>query len=185
MSFEAVFLDRDGVLNVERFDYVTRPEGLVLETGAAAAVRRLNQAGLPAVVVTNQAGVGRGLFDLGDLAAVQGKLVADLAAGGARVDGLYACTHHPDAGCECRKPRPGMLLEAAAALGFAARRAVLVGDTVRDLQAAEAAGATAVLVLTGKGRRAQGELAAAGVQPAAVLDDLPAAVDWILDRCAS
>ncbi len=185
MSYEAVYLDRDGVINVELGDYVTRPADLRLEPGAAVAIRRLNDAGLPVAVVTNQAGIGRGRYTAADLAAVHARLVAELAAEGARIDGLWVCPHHPDDQCACRKPQPGLLLQAAEALGFDPRRAVLVGDRLSDLEVAQATGAASILVRTGYGDQTVGLLPGAPVQPAAVVADLAAAVDWILARCAT
>lgn len=185
MRYEAIFLDRDGVLNVELFDFVTRPEDLELERGAAEAVRRLNEAGLPVVVVTNQSGIGRGLFTETDLRAVLDKLEDELAAGGARLDAIYYCHHGPDEGCDCRKPLPGMLKTAGAELGFDPAKTVLVGDTIRDLEAAIALGAETILVRTGKGATVEATLPGGEVQPDAVVDDIAAAVDWILARCES
>lgn len=182
MRFEAVYLDRDGVLNVELFDYVTRPEDLAIIAGAPEAVRRLNEAGLPVVVVTNQSGVGKGLYSAAALDAVMAKLVAEFALAGARFDALHHCPHRAEDGCECRKPLPGMLRRAAADLGFDPARAVLVGDTARDLQAAAAVGATKVLVRTGKGAMAEATLPWDLVNPDLVVNDIAAAVDWILSQ---
>ncbi|MCC7492980.1 MAG: D-glycero-beta-D-manno-heptose 1,7-bisphosphate 7-phosphatase [Fimbriimonadaceae bacterium] len=180
MKYRAVYLDRDGVLNDELFDYVRRPEELLVSPGAGAAVARLNAAGLTVAVVTNQGGVGRGYYSLETLAAIHQTLCDELATAGAHLDGIYACVHHPEAGCECRKPRPGLLRQAAHELQFDPAQAVLVGDTLRDLQAARAVGAAALLVRTGRYLEAAAELPGSGVEPDAVVDDLAAAVDWIL-----
>lgn len=138
----AAFLDRDGVLNhrIPGDTYVTRPEELRVLPHAAEGVRELARRGYLTVVVTNQRGVGRGLMSLADLEAVHARLRAELAAGGARLDGIYACPHDRDAGCECRKPRPGLLLRAARELGIDLARSLLVGDSERDLEAGRAAG---------------------------------------------
>src|SRR5439155_937923 len=125
---------------------------------SAEAIRRLNGAGVAAVVVTNQAGLARGYFSEEILAAVNAALVSQLKDDGAHLDGVYVCTHHPTEGappyrmaCDCRKPKPGLLLRAAAELGLDLARATLVGDKGSDLEAARAVGARAVLVLTGYG----------------------------------
>src|SRR5262245_24047962 len=109
----AVLLDRDGVLTAETGEYITRPEDLHLLPGAAEAVVRLNRAGWRVAVVTNQAGVGRGFLTLDALDAIHQKLQADLAASGGELAGIFFCPHHPDENCPCRKPRPGLLIQAA------------------------------------------------------------------------
>lgn len=142
----AAFLDRDGVLNEDR-GYVHRPEDLSLVPGAARAVRRLNEGGYLVVVVTNQSGVARGLFDEPALDRFHHHLRAMLAAEGARLDALYSCPYHPEATvaryrCDHpdRKPRPGMILRAFADLPIARQGSFLIGDQPRDLAAAAAAG---------------------------------------------
>lgn len=181
----AVFLDRDGTL-LDELGFLRRPEDLRLLPGAAEGVRLINQAGWSAVLVTNQSGIARGLFGEPELAAVHARLRAELAAHGAHLDGLFHCPHHPDEGvgalrrsCTCRKPAPGMLLEAAERLGLALAASWTVGDSQRDLEAGRRAGlAGGVLVLTGKG---QAELALfpADDMPLTA-PDLPAAVGRIL-----
>lgn len=142
----AAFLDRDGVLN-EDDDFVFRPERLRLVPGAPEAVRRLNQAGYLVVVVTNQSGVARGLFDEAAMGRFHDHLRAELGRRGARLDAIYACPYHPEATVARyradhpdRKPRPGMILRALAELPIRFTGSFLVGDKARDLQAAEAAG---------------------------------------------
>ena len=188
-SRPAVFIDRDGTLT-EEVGYVNHPARLRLLARSAEAIRRLNQVGVAAVLVTNQAGIARGYFSEDVLRAVNERLVAQLAEAGARLDGLYVCTHHPSEGrppfradCECRKPKPGLLLRAAAELGLDLARSTMVGDKPSDLVPARAVGAGAVLVLTGYGlgeweyRRAAFE-----VEPDHVATDLMDAVDWALAR---
>jgi D-glycero-D-manno-heptose 1,7-bisphosphate phosphatase len=188
-SRPAVFIDRDGTLT-EEVGYVNHPCRLRLLPRAGEAIRRLNTAGVAAVVVTNQAGIARGYFSESVLQAVNESLHAQLARAGARLDGLYACLHHPSEGeapyrarCECRKPRPGLLLRAAEDLGLDLARSAMVGDKASDLVPARAVGADAVLVLTGYGRgeweyrRERFE-----VQPDHVATDLLDAVDWALAR---
>jgi D-glycero-D-manno-heptose 1,7-bisphosphate phosphatase len=187
----AVFLDRDGTLT-EEVGYVNHPSRLRLLPRAGEAVRRLNEAGVPAVVVTNQAGIARGYFSEDVLHAVNAELRAQLAREGAYLDGLYFCAHHPTEGaapfrldCGCRKPKPGLLHQAAAELGLDLGRSVMVGDKASDLEVAPPVGARGVLVLTGYGlgeweyRRER-----FAVRPDYVARDLLAAVEWALVAAA-
>lgn len=175
----AVFLDRDGVLNVEGGDYITRPEMLHLLPGVAEAVARLNEAGWLVVVVTNQSAVGRGYMDLAMLEAVHNHLREAIAAGGGRIDALYSCPHSPEEGCSCRKPAPGLLLRAASEHDIALSRSYIVGDSSRDIAAGHAVGCVTVLVLSGH-TRAYVPCAFPAPQPQCVCADLPSAVNWIL-----
>lgn len=192
MSRPAVFIDRDGTLT-EEVGYVNHPGRLRLLPRAAEAVRRLNAVGVPAVLATNQAGVARGYFSKEVLEAVQAELRAQLEREGAVLDGVYVCAHHPGAGeppfradCDCRKPRPGLLLRAAAEMDLDLGRSVLVGDKPSDLVAARAAGARGVLVLTGYGRGEwEYRRASFPVVPDHVAADLLDAVEWVLATCAA
>ena len=183
----AVFIDRDGTLTDE-VGYVNHPQRLRLLPRSAAAVRRLNESRVPAVVVTNQAGIARGYFSEDVLHAVTGELRAQLERGGARLDGVYVCTHHPSEGkppyraeCECRKPKPGLLLQAAAELSLDLRRSVIVGDKPSDLELAPRVGARSVLVLTGYGLGEwEYHREAFPVAPDHVASDLLDAVEWAL-----
>lgn len=146
------FIDRDGVLNARPgLGYVTRPEELRVLPHAAAGLRALREAGYAVVVVSNQRGIGRGLMTEADLQRVNARLVDELAAGGATVDRLEHCPHDEGDGCACRKPRPGMLLRAAEALGLDLGRSLLVGDDPRDLEAAAAAGVPVRVLLPSDG----------------------------------
>lgn len=184
MPHNAVFLDRDGTL-IEEAHYLAAPEQVRLIPGAAAAVRRLNDAGVKVVVVTNQAGVARGFFPESRVAEIHAHLTAVLAAAGATIDAFYYCPHHPTAGtgefltdCTCRKPSPGMLLAAARDLDIDLSRSWMVGDNSSDLGAGAAAGCRTVLVRTGYGAGvAAGPLAADALRLAGIVDDLPAAID--------
>lgn len=188
----AVFIDRDGTLT-EEVGYVNHPKRLRLLPRSVEAVRRLNAVGIAAVLATNQAGVARGYFSEEVLHAVNDELVAQLKRAGAHLDGVYVCPHHPSAGepplraeCECRKPKPGLLLRAAADLDLDLAASTLVGDKPSDLVAARAVGATAVLVLTGYGlgeweyRRRHFP-----TEPDHVADDLLDAVEWVIARRAT
>ncbi len=176
----AVFLDRDGTINVE-VDHLARAEEVVLLPGSGAAIARLNARGIPVVVVTNQSGIGRGLFSWEDYAAVKARLADLLAAEDARWDAAYEAPHHPEARGEYahpdhpdRKPNPGMLLRAAEELGLDLSRSWMVGDKQIDLQAGLNAGCRVALVQTGYGARMDGS------QADLVAADLRAAVEAIL-----
>jgi D-glycero-D-manno-heptose 1,7-bisphosphate phosphatase len=182
-------MDRDGCLT-EEVGYVNHASRIRLLPRTAEAVRRLNAAGVPAVMVTNQAGIERGYFSEDVLRAAHQALERQLADGGARLDGLYACTHHPTEGappyradCDCRKPRPGLLLRAARELDLDLTASVMVGDRISDVAVGQSVGAAGVLVLTGYGR-GEWEHQRAGwtVKPDHVADDLADAVDWTLGR---
>lgn len=188
-SRPAVFIDRDGTLT-EEVGYVNHPWRLQLLPRAREAIRRLNDANVAAVPVTNQAGIARGSFSESVVQAVNESLSAQLARAGARLDGPYACLHHPTEGeapyrarCDCRKPKPGLLLRAVGDLGRDLARCTMVGDKASDLVAARAVGAGAVLVLTGYGRGEwEYRRERLDVQPDHVATDLLDAVDWVLAR---
>ena len=153
----AIFMDRDGTLCHE-VGYVNHLSRFRLYPYAVDAVRLINRSGYLAVVVTNQAGVARGYFPESLVHEVHGALRAAMEAGGARLDGLYVCVHHPSVGeppyrqdCDCRKPRPGLLRRAEADLGVDLRRSWVVGDRGNDLEVAWNAGARAALVRSGYG----------------------------------
>jgi D-glycero-D-manno-heptose 1,7-bisphosphate phosphatase len=149
-----VILDRDGVLNCEApaGGYITSPAQWEWLPGAREALALLTAAGVRVSVATNQSAVGRGLMSAGDLEAVHERMTWEAGLRGAKIDGLYVCPHAPGEGCLCRKPAPGLIEQALADSGVPAAETLVVGDALRDLQAAEAAGVPAMLVLTGKGR---------------------------------
>ncbi|MDE2291664.1 MAG: HAD family hydrolase, partial [Elusimicrobia bacterium] len=145
-----VFLDRDGTLNPDRPGwYLTRPSQMRVYKRAPAALRLLRRAGFKLVVVTNQSGLGRGFLTRPTLRLIHGRLERQLAAGGARLDAIAFCPHHPDERCACRKPKPLLARRAARALGVSLARAAVIGDKRADLGLARALGVPGVLVLTG------------------------------------
>ena len=150
-----VILDRDGTINEDSDQYIKSPEEWRPIKGSLEAIARLTQADYRIVVATNQSGIARGLFDTRTLFAIHDTLLRALAQHGGRIDAFFFCPHAPEAGCACRKPQPGMLLEVARRFNVPLDQAYMVGDTLRDLQAAAAAGARPVLVLTGNGARAR------------------------------
>ncbi len=175
-----VLLDRDGVINIDRPDSVKSPDELALIPGSAAAIARLNVAKIRVAVVTNQSVVGRGVISAGQLESIHERLAAMLAREGARLDALFVCTDPPGAPSERRKPRPGMLIEALRRFAAEPHQTPMIGDDLRDLEAAHAAGCPRVLVRTGKGAATQAAGIPAALLPVAVHADLAAAVDALL-----
>lgn len=201
----AVFLDRDGTIN-EEVGYMDRLEKLKLIPSAAEAIRLINASGMKAVVVTNQSGVARGLFDEAFVEAVHKRLREMLREQGAFLDGIYFCPHHPTEGrerylltCDCRKPAPGLLLRAAADLHLDPVHAYMVGDTLKDIEAGARIGAQGVLVRTGYGtesaailnHREEPRLKSPGekghpskesvpFRPVHIAEDILAAAQWIV-----
>ena len=165
MSFRHVILDRDGVLNYEApaGSYVREPSEFRWLPGALEGLALLRRAGLRLSVATNQAGVGRGVMSLAQLAAVHERMQAEAAAHGGTIDAVLYCPHAPEERCSCRKPAPGLIQAAVAGSGIAASDTIVVGDDLRDLEAAERAGIAAALVRTGKGRRTEAMLGNAAV----------------------
>jgi D-glycero-D-manno-heptose 1,7-bisphosphate phosphatase len=181
----AVFLDRDGTL-LEEAGYLDRLERLVFFPYSVDAVRLLNRGGFAVVIVTNQAGIARGIFKEAFVAEAHRHIADRLALGCARIDGFYYCPHHPDAAieafrqdCDCRKPRPGMFTRAAQELGLDLARSFVVGDRWHDLEAGQRVGARGILVRTGYGRTEEAS-PRPGLQPAAITDNVMEAVSWIL-----
>jgi D-glycero-D-manno-heptose 1,7-bisphosphate phosphatase len=148
-----IVLDRDGVINQDSDAYIKAPDEWRPIPGSLEAISRLCKAGYRIVVATNQSGVGRGLFDLATLAAIHAKMNAAVAAAGGRLDAIFFCPHTADAHCSCRKPAPGMMEDILRRFHAEATTVTVVGDSLRDLQAAVAVGMRPVLVLTGKGRK--------------------------------
>lgn len=201
----AVFLDRDGTIN-EEMGYMDRLEKLKLIPVAAEAIRLINASGMKAVVVTNQSGVARGFFDEAFVETIHMRLREMLRMEGASLDGIYFCPHHPTEGleryimtCGCRKPAPGLLLQAAADLNLDTASSYMVGDTLNDIEAGTRAGAQGILIRTGygsesaaalspgeePGRKTHGEKAHPGKEPVLfrpvhIAEDILAAAQWIV-----
>ena len=152
-----VILDRDGTINEDSDQYIKSPSEWRPIEGSLDAIARLTQAGYRLVVATNQSGIARGLFDTSTLIAIHDRLQQAAAQAGGRIDAFFFCPHAADSACECRKPRPGMLLEIARHFNVSLADVYMVGDAQRDLEAAAAAGARPVLVLTGKGQKTKSD----------------------------
>ncbi|MBI3297494.1 MAG: HAD family hydrolase [Elusimicrobia bacterium] len=174
-----VFLDRDGTLNPDRPGwYLTKPSEMRVYRKAAPALRLLRAAGFRLVVVSNQSGLGRGYLTPATLGRIHARLRRQLAAGGARLDGIYFCPHRPERRCGCRKPKALLARRAARELDLSLARAAVIGDKRADLGLARALGVPGVLVLTGHGRHERPHCAP--FKPAAVRRDVLAAARWII-----
>ena len=168
-----VVLDRDGVVNFDSDQYIKSPAEWLPIPGSIEAIARLNQNGWRVAVATNQSGLARGLFDMATLNAINDKMMELVFRQGGRIDALFFCPHAADEGCNCRKPRTGMLEEIAARFHTELKGVPCIGDSLKDLQSAESVGAQPILVLTGKGTGTQAD----GGLPkkTLVFDDLAAA----------
>ncbi|MEY4207046.1 MAG: D-glycero-beta-D-manno-heptose 1,7-bisphosphate 7-phosphatase [Pseudomonadota bacterium] len=173
-----IILDRDGVINFDSDAYIKSPQEWVAIPGSLQAIARLNQHGYRVAVATNQAGISRGLFDMKTLCAIHQKLHQSAQAVGARIDAIFYCPHAPDAHCDCRKPNPGMLLSIGQRFEVSLHNLPVVGDSLRDLQAAAQVGAAPYLVRTGNGEQT---LAKSNLPPGTkIFDDLSNLVDRLL-----
>jgi D-glycero-D-manno-heptose 1,7-bisphosphate phosphatase len=152
-----IILDRDGVINQDSDLYIKSPEEWKPIPGSLDAIARLNQWGYRVVVATNQSGIGRGLFVMDTLNAIHDKLIKAVAQAGGRIDAVFFCPHTNADKCGCRKPKPGMLEEIATRYNTELEGIPTIGDSLRDLQAAESVGAQPMLVLTGKGKKTQAD----------------------------
>ena len=148
-----IILDRDGVINHDSDKYIKSPDEWKPIKGSLEAIARLCQWGYRVVVATNQSGVGRGFFDMDTLNAIHEKMTRAVSQVGGRIDAIFYCTHTDADQCQCRKPKAGMLEEIATRYGVPLSGVPVVGDSLRDLQAAQVAGAQPMLVLTGKGAK--------------------------------
>lgn len=177
---QAVFLDRDGTI-AEEMGYLNHLSRFQVYPFSARTIRRLNGAGMPVVVVTNQSGVGRGFFPEELVHRIHERLIAELAGGGARVDAIYYCPHSSSDDCACRKPRPGMLVRAAREHRLAVRGSWVVGDRYTDMEMAHSVGCRSILVLSGYGRgEYEWHRKNWKRQPGHVAENLEAAVEIIL-----
>jgi D-glycero-D-manno-heptose 1,7-bisphosphate phosphatase len=181
VAIRAVFLDRDGTINVEK-EYVYRVEEFEFVPGAIEGLQLLFRANIDIIVVTNQAGIAKGIFSESDLAAVNQHMITELLGHGVKLAGIYFCPHHPQATvplyrkvCSCRKPNPGLLVTAMRQRGIAPSEAVMVGDRNSDVEAGRALRLTTYLVETGYGAREKHETNATYVVP-----DLLSAVNHIV-----
>jgi histidinol-phosphate phosphatase family protein len=176
---KAVFLDRDGTIN-EEVDYLSELEQLMILPRSAEAIKLLNQHGFKTVIVTNQSGVTRGYFSIQKLEEINNHLKNELLKEGAVIDAIYYCPHHPDDGCGCRKPKTGLLENAAEELDIDFASSYIVGDRLNDLGTGKKVKCGTVLVLTGYGADEVKELDKLDFKPDHIAKDLYDAVLWIL-----
>ncbi|PIE70886.1 MAG: D-glycero-beta-D-manno-heptose-1,7-bisphosphate 7-phosphatase [Deltaproteobacteria bacterium] len=177
----AVFIDRDGVINLDSPNYIKTPDECSFISGSLEAIVRLSRAGIPVILITNQSVIGRGMVTLGGLFDIFRKLLTSVETAGGRITDIFFCPHHPDDGCACRKPLPGLLYQARDKYGIDLSRTIMIGDSVKDLAAARNAGCgNAWLVLTGNGKPAMTRLIAANQAPDAHFPDLAHAADHLL-----
>jgi D-glycero-D-manno-heptose 1,7-bisphosphate phosphatase len=175
----AIFLDRDGVISVNRSDYVKTWDEFVFLPRSLEALRDLAASHFVIAVTTNQSVVARGLATEKTLREIHGKMMAQVKRAGGRIDAVYYCPHRPEDACECRKPKPGMYLRAAQEHGIALARSYVIGDAREDVAAAQAIGAKPILVLTGRGAEQHAAMMRDHSAGYIVVDDLMRAVEWI------
>lgn len=148
---QAIFLDRDGVINEDREDYVKSWEEFRFIKGVRRALKKIRQSGIPVVVITNQSVIGRGLITENELSVIHDRMVKAVAKSGGRITKIYYCPHHPDDHCRCRKPRIGLLKKAAREMDLDLTKCIFVGDNLKDIQCGKRAGCRTVLVQSGQG----------------------------------
>ncbi|OGB87488.1 hypothetical protein A3H38_02985 [candidate division WOR-1 bacterium RIFCSPLOWO2_02_FULL_46_20] len=182
---KAVFLDRDGTI-VEDVGYLNSPQQLQFIPGSIEAIKKLNEAGYKVVVITNQAGVAKGLISEDMLQTIDKTLQKFILSGGAYLDGLYYCPHHPEHGlypykqdCQCRKPKPGLFKKAEKDLNIDLARSWMIGDKATDVEAGQRAGTKTVFVMTGKGKKEKDRLRK---KPDYIAENLKQAVAWLFNN---
>ncbi len=183
---KAILLDRDGVINFDSPDYILTPEQWRPVPGSLAAIARLTCAGIPLAICSNQSGLGRGMLNQDTFEAIHAKMLLCIEDAGGRIDHVAYCPHAPDKGCDCRKPKPGLLIESLKTFGLEnePQSALMLGDSVRDVQAAQNAGVPAWLVQSGYGDAAAIlEKSSALMPDIRAFADLAAATDAILGEC--
>ena len=178
MTSKLIVLDRDGVINYDSDDYVKSVDEWIPLPGSMEALAKLTQAGFKIAIATNQSGISRGYFTVATLAAMHQKMLTLATEAGAKIDYIAYCPHGPDDHCDCRKPLPGLIHQIEKALNVDAKGCYMVGDSLRDLQAGQAAGMKAALVLTGKGQRTQTKNI--GLEGVSIFTDLKHLIDQLL-----
>jgi len=180
MSVLPVYLDRDGVINRNRSDYVRSLEDWIPIPGAIEAIIRLSQAGHPVIVITNQSAIARGYCTVRDVERIHSNLIHQVNKAGGEISGIYYCPHHPDDGCECRKPSTGMLETARRELDLP-EGGYIVGDADSDMELGRRAGLKTILVLTGRGRDQKEKIESESLpEPWRISEDISSAVEIII-----
>lgn len=173
-----VILDRDGVINYDSDEFIKSVDEWIPLPGSIEAIARLTHAGYRIAVATNQSGLARGYFDVNTLNAMHEKLHRLVAQAGGHIDGIFYCPHGPDDNCNCRKPLPGLFFQIAKRFGITLENVPAIGDSLRDIEAAHLAGASPILVRTGKGKDSESKLESDKKVP--VFDDLAAAAQHLI-----
>jgi D-glycero-D-manno-heptose 1,7-bisphosphate phosphatase len=176
-----VILDRDGVINQDSDHYIKSPSEWIPINGSLNAIARLSHAGFRVFVATNQSGIARGLFDIETLHCIHQKMLREVQHQGGNIDAILFCPHGPEERCDCRKPKPGLYLEVARRSGHSLKGIPVIGDSLRDLQAAKAVGARPILVRSGKGERTLAQHADQ-LADIPIFDDLASAVESLLNE---
>jgi D-glycero-D-manno-heptose 1,7-bisphosphate phosphatase len=177
MIHPALFLDRDGVIVENYADYVLKEDDLFFLPGARSALAAVSVLPIKIIVVTNQSPVNRGLVTHEKMDEIHARMVAEIEVRGGRIDGIYYCPHRPDEGCTCRKPEPGLLIQAARAHQIGLEQSIMIGDALSDLQAGQRAGVPQTILLeTGRGLDQRGQRHPADLKPYALYPDLAAAI---------
>jgi len=185
LNQKLLILDRDGVINVDSPDYIKTPGEWIPIKGSLEAIGQLSQAGYDIVIITNQSGLGRGLFSAKTLAKIHARMIDHVHQHGGKIQSILFCAHTPEDDCECRKPKDGLYKELASRLGISFNDTYSVGDSVRDLLAAQSAGAKPVLVKTGNGKKSIKEIKAKpelDLQAAPVFDNLASFAQALLSN---
>jgi D-glycero-D-manno-heptose 1,7-bisphosphate phosphatase len=181
-TVKLVILDRDGVVNVDSHHFIKSPAEWKALPGSIEAIARLNQSGYRVVIATNQSGIGRGLFDMGTLNAINDKMMEQVFRAGGRIDAIFFCPCTAEQHCHCRKPDTGMFEEIAVRYQVGLAGVPTIGDSLRDLEAGAKVGCLPILVLTGKGKKTRAE---GGLPPGTrVFDDLAVATDALIAESA-
>jgi histidinol-phosphate phosphatase family protein len=186
MTKYTVFLDRDGVINHDSDAYIKHPDEFHFIAKSPDAIALLTAKGFQVILITNQSAVGRGMISRKMLDAILKKMTQGVERAGGRIKDIFFCPHTPDQGCDCRKPKPGMILQAVASHGIDLEKSVMVGDSAKDIECGKNAGCDkTILVKTGNGGNALAALADKGIAPDFLAQDLYEAARWITDNLSS
>ena len=187
MKKRCVFIDRDGTINRE-VNYLHKIEDLEILPGVAEGIEKLNKSGFTVIILTNQSGIARGYYGIDDMNNINNEIIRRLEKNEAKIDAIYFCPHHPNGKvseftkkCNCRKPEPGLYLEAANDFDIDFKNSYAIGDKIRDLEPAKKLGGRGILVKTGHGKKELQEKEKWGVTPDYIADDLLEAVQWLLE----
>jgi D-glycero-D-manno-heptose 1,7-bisphosphate phosphatase len=182
-SLKYIFIDRDGVINEDRADYVKAWNEFQFIPGSLNALRRLTDSGYRIIVITNQSVINRNMVSPKDLEEIHNNMAKAIADHGGRVESIFFCPHTPDDGCDCRKPAPGLLRQAQAKYHMDLAHTCMIGDSFKDILCARKAGCgKAILVRTGYGKETEQQCLQKGLSPDHIADDLNKAVEWLLDE---